>query len=480
MLARESEKGVFLVFFAVYITILLAIVGFAVDLYRQSIVHSELQNAADSCSLAAAGELNGFTDYGLRAKQVGTFVAIQNDINFNNSPAVNVNVIAPSSSILVDPSMYVPAHVVCKVTVNNFLYYFLRLPPLRLRSPRTIEASSEATLMPAQAAMAAPIAVLGRSLSGTVLPLSLNRTASAWKNASIVNGSDILNVPSSSPVNTFIAKGDLVEGIGLPAGTVILKTKFDEPTNLTGKGFKGTYRLSAKATITKTTDVTFTSPAFLVAPNSNVNNPINALQYFGYYYQNTSIASPMRIFIGSDASTTDSIYVSFTSSNLRAFEDALNTRFGLFNNQATANLNFTDLTGVGFNTYKLAGPGSYEENAESLIRTPYQSPINNYSSLTVGSSSSQSVNGASNRRLIVVPVLNLGFVSDWACVLLLNPESSFQSGKTSLPILDPVDAYLGPIASLGYIGAASALDSPCRTFGLPGGKVGPLVPTLIK
>jgi hypothetical protein len=54
-------------------------------------------------------------------------------------------------------------------------------------------------------------------------------------------------------------------------------------------------------------------------------------------------------------------------------------------------------------------------------------------------------------------------VIDYACMLMLQP--------LSIPLV-PVQ--------LEFIGLASAPGVPCTTNGMPGGSVGPLVPTLVR
>ena len=69
-----------------------------------------------------------------------------------------------------------------------------------------------------------------------------------------------------------------------------------------------------------------------------------------------------------------------------------------------------------------------------------------------------------DRRLVIVPIINgASQVTDYACMLLLQP--------LTIPMTD---------VKLEYRGNAGAEDSPCTTAGLPGGSVGPLVPVLVR
>ncbi|HEV7814772.1 MAG TPA: hypothetical protein VGP06_06670, partial [Janthinobacterium sp.] len=70
----------------------------------------------------------------------------------------------------------------------------------------------------------------------------------------------------------------------------------------------------------------------------------------------------------------------------------------------------------------------------------------------------------SNRRVVIVPVLNgASGVIDFACMFMLEPLTG--------PKQD---------AHLEYLGNAASLASPCTSSAVPGGSAGPLVATLVR
>lgn len=90
---RSQEKGVFLLLTALMLLALFGIVGLAIDVSRQLVVSSELQNSADACALGGVLELNGATDAPNRAAQTGRFVGGYNNLeNFQQNDVAYASV----------------------------------------------------------------------------------------------------------------------------------------------------------------------------------------------------------------------------------------------------------------------------------------------------------------------------------------------------------------------------------------------------
>lgn len=79
---RKHQTGAVAIMVGLTIVVLVAFLGMTVDLGRLFITKTELSNAADACSLAAAAELNGATDSLDRAVSAGTTVGQRNKVGF--------------------------------------------------------------------------------------------------------------------------------------------------------------------------------------------------------------------------------------------------------------------------------------------------------------------------------------------------------------------------------------------------------------
>jgi hypothetical protein len=168
----RKQQGVFLIVTAAGILVLLGFVGLAIDSSRQMAVRAELQNAADSCALSAALELNGFADAPARGTRAGQFVGgTRNLQNFQSA-----SVVIPEASItfstaidgeykpaaLVSPytsgALYAPANsrfVRCTVTEQTFLNFFMGLLGIE---DSDLSMSATASVQPGQAVCAIPTA----------------------------------------------------------------------------------------------------------------------------------------------------------------------------------------------------------------------------------------------------------------------------------------------------------------------------------
>lgn len=167
------------------------------------------------------------------------------------------------------------------------------------------------------------------------------------------------------------------------------------------------------------------------------------------------------------------VTVAPTSTNVR---EAWNSRFGVYQRVSPtfSIANATpDLSGHGYSTTSPAG-GFYPDYLANQIpqRTPFTGSIPSYAA-------DPDVNrlyGGSYRRLTIMPVINCGGVTcangsayplvGWACVLMLAPVRA-----------DDVQQGL----RIEYVSNASAITTPCRAPGVPGGpgSIGPRVPTLV-
>jgi hypothetical protein len=159
---------------------------------------------------------------------------------------------------------------------------------------------------------------------------------------------------------------------------------------------------------------------------------------------------------------------------------AWNSRFGLYK-PGTGNPSLTsaapDFTGYSYTT--LSFPAERNAFSDFILKrnthTSYQG--NASTGLTIGippfsvATTSQLSTSGSNRRLAIAPVVNCGGwatsqtvpIVNWACILMLHP------------IDDPSD-----LVRMEYRGLSNLANSPCATFGIPGGTAGPLVAVLVQ
>lgn len=155
-----------------------------------------------------------------------------------------------------------------------------------------------------------------------------------------------------------------------------------------------------------------------------------------------------------------------------------NHRFGIYKNSAATpaqdpNASRPDYTGyiysatnwpAGRNAYDGSSGATPNFKAQRQAFAPCSPncPVKGQE-VAVGAGALQS-HGA-DRRLVLLPVVSAsGTVVDFACMLMLQPIPT--------PVKDDIQ--------LEFRGKAGDLDSPCTTTGLPGGTIGPLVPTLVR
>ncbi len=98
---RRDDRGSVMIMAAIFMSLLLLMIGLCIDVSRIYLTRAELQNAADAAALAAARELNGLSDgidnavtranavvntEGLRAKSNVTIASVTFAVNLNDDP----------------------------------------------------------------------------------------------------------------------------------------------------------------------------------------------------------------------------------------------------------------------------------------------------------------------------------------------------------------------------------------------------------
>src|SRR4051794_2046304 len=80
------QAGAVAIATAISLVALIGFLGVVIDLGRLYVMKSELQNAADSCALAASWELDGNANALTRAENSGIPVGTRNLVNFQSAP----------------------------------------------------------------------------------------------------------------------------------------------------------------------------------------------------------------------------------------------------------------------------------------------------------------------------------------------------------------------------------------------------------
>ena len=158
--------------------------------------------------------------------------------------------------------------------------------------------------------------------------------------------------------------------------------------------------------------------------------------------------------------------------------DTWNARFGLYKNNSGPDVASPDFTGfvytkagtwpAGSNAYNdfVAKRQAFANCAASVgaCEAATKLKLNQFTTVATGGANGDLKKYGTNRRLVVVPVVDGGYsVIDFACMLMLQPIPS------------PFDDV-----QLEFLGNASDAASPCTANGLPGGLAGPLVPVLVR
>jgi Flp pilus assembly protein TadG len=210
---------------------------------------------------------------------------------------------------------------------------------------------------------------------------------------------------------------------------------------------------------------------------------------------------------GNGASATANLFSGYGQCNLptsptlntnpglkNSVPDAYNTRFGIYaGGQYKGPADGpSDFTGYAYTSDWLAAGNTQQSSWADFLKqrlkfSPYQGDdvAGVYTGTTNPPASSNYTSGA-DRRLAIIPIVSncssvtgnsTVTVSSWACVLLLHPMTT-NSNKDTIGT-SPMNGW----TMIQYLGAASAVGTPCATQGIPGSTslaIGPKVPVLVQ
>lgn len=408
----KCQRGAVAIIVGICIVVLVGMIGLVVDMGHLFVFKSELQNAADSCALAAAKELDGAGDAILRAESAGITVGQQNkaDLQGAGVTILPANIkfsatLSPNSNYLSQAAGANPAtakYAMCTLNRSGIAMWFMQVMGM---GNQTVAAEAVATLSPSQTACAIPIGVCKQG-SGANFGLVTGKWYSGKFSAGSGGTGSYDWIDFTPPGGGANELKDLLAGVGEcnlpPVGTMVGEQgQIVGLTDAWNSRF-GVYKNGGPYNVT-TAAPDFTGLAYTAAtwPHANAATPENA-------YSGTPDSGSTMNYLAAQA--------------------------------ARSPYQSTDPSAVGMPPFRASNVANH---------TQY----------------------GANRRLVVAPVVDCSLLSSptqqipvlaYACILMLNPIS----GPTNVV--------------LEARGLASSASSPCASFGVPGGSVGPLVPVLVQ
>jgi len=397
--AMSREQGGVLVAFALLLMLLMGFMGLALDFGHLYVVRTELQTAMDACALAGAQELNGQPDAQTRAINAG--IAAGN-INRVDMQLASWN--GKGGVTAADISFSDKDHVATTVSANSRYVRCAHTQPATQTS--LLLMFGQATGTPGYAGTmdvaAAAEATTTPAQSTCPMPLAMRAKTGAV-----------------APDYGF-AKGDWV--------TLLSKTG---ATN----GQIGWANLDGSSNASET------NAELAGHCGTRVNDTLG------------------------------------TPGVQQAIADIWNTRLGMYKNGDSPAANTPDFTGYVYTTKSWpSGRDAYNDfvakrQAFAACAATVKACEDNNTNIKLNAKTlaTPGIGGelqsyGTNRRLVVVPLVNgTNQVTDFVCMLILQPLSN--------PMVD---------VQLEYLGNASTADSPCTGSGLPGGAAGPRVPVLVR
>jgi hypothetical protein len=425
---RARQRGAMLVTAGLVTVLLLGFIGAALDFSRLFVIRSELQTAMDGCALAAARELDGQADAIVRARNAGKSASDLNRVDFQSATWAGRGLLAAATGITFRDSGYAATalaaaarYAQCEHTVagaNTWLLQALgafRGTPSLQAAARDVHASAVATRGSAQTTCPVPVALRPKT-AGAAAP-NFGYAPGEWvtlltKNDTGANGYAgwaNLDGTNSASATTAEMNGYCGVTIGTSLGTPGVQSSIVDNWNWRFGIYKNGQH-----------------------PNDGNMQPDRS----GYIYSASTWPSQANAWSGSRPAGAPATAANFQAMRASRANCIVSTAVGSASVAACA-----ALTGINLNSFKDLIEGG-----------------------TASATGHQRWGG--DRRVVLVPVTLSypGSVSDYACMLLLQPLTP------GLP--DDV--------KLEFLGNASAAGSPCAASGLPGGTAGPLVPVLVR
>lgn len=415
----HRQGGAVIITVALVMLFLLGVMGIALDFGRLFVVKTELQTAMDSCALAAAQELDGQSTALTRAYSAGRTAGNSNNVNLQSTTWSGQGKII-DTDITFKNSAYVstiaPAnakYAQCQHRQSNINLWLLKAMGASTGDAATYPATQNvyafavATRASAQSTCPVPIAL--KPKPGGTAP-NFGFVPGEWvtllhqQNAAAGGQIGWANLDGSNSASETEAEmnGRCGTRVNDTLGTPGVQASIADAWN----GRFGIYK-------------------------SNSGPTLNRPDFTGYAYTATNWPSGQNAYSGTPGTGAPVIAENFITKRV-AFANCANT-------------------------------GNKVRGANSCESTTGLSLNGGFQTLATAGANGEHQQYGFNRRIVMVPVVSGSRVTDFACMLMLQPMP--------IPMAD---------VKLEFLGNAGALNSPCTASGLPGGNAGPLVPVLVR
>lgn len=398
---------------------LLGFMGVALDFGHLFVVKGELQNAMDSCALAAAEELDGQPDALTRARNAGIAAGNLNRVDFQSANWRGRGQIA-DASIVFRNAAYIETAVAADARYAQCEHAQAAVPMWLLQALGAFSGDAVATT---QDVGARAVATRSSAQSVCVIPLALKPR------------------PGGAAPDYGFTVGDWVTLImqqNAAAGGEIGWANLDGSNNA-AETVRQLERCERAVSVSDPLGTPGVQTAVAVAWNRrfgiyrNVDQPSEfPPDLTGYAYTAQNWPRGRDAYSGDPGAGAHASAANYVDKR-QAFASCANT-----GTRVRGANSCESITGLDLNSFQhLAAPGNVPGGHRQYGR---------------------------NRRIVTVPVVDAGSrVIDFACMLMLQP--------LSIPMTN---------VQLEFLGNAGAVGSPCTTSGVPGGVAGPLVPVLVQ
>ena len=427
-LRRAAQRGAIAIVALITLPILFGFGALVVDLARLFVYKTEIQNAMDSCALAATSPLTGVNDPNIfdvaRAHGLATMDLSRNGVATRTAQTVNRLHFQKDNFVLADVAVEFSTALSGQPWIAATSASFAGITPATAKYVRCTYHDDGNTLF------------LKPLLSVFVGGVSSTANVSADAVAKLGHAQSTC----AFPVALCIVPGSTAT-TSPPWGLVVgaRKVSVNNPSSGYGTGNYGW--------------LDFTPPA--------------------------GGASELRSLITGNGSC--SVVVGATVGQpgvVSTLESAWNSRYGVYKNPLNATTAPPDFTGYSYPT----GSNNYANYVTRLAsRASFAPPGGAPGSITVLTSAQHAALGQ-KRRVVTAAMVNCSVwntspstnppVLDFGCILLLAPVKDGGPPAQWLQTSNTLD--------IEYLGLATAVNTPCASSGLGGGTYGPLVPVLAK
>jgi len=415
----KRQRGAVAVVVGLAIFVLVGMIGLALDSGQLFVNKTELQNAADACALAAARELDGSSDALARADAVGEMVGKQNMAGFQGMAIEFLpGDIRYSEQLGPNTDAYYRTSEFADPAKAKFAMCRVQRAHVHMWF-MGLFGYNDPKKTPGVSAYA--VATLAPAQTSCALPIGFCRN-----NGAPLEGCD-------NPDKYGLCVGDWRNGkFEAGGGSYGAFNWIDFEDKAGGTPELSELLITGKCDVSDVGEVKFSEPGVKKDADKAWNSR------FGLYFPGGGAGNPSAT--GEPPAAPDWTGFSYTPTNwLKAGDSVPRNAFG------------------DFLAHRLIND-SYQGDEETGLKLPPSYTTSN----TPGA----------DRRVVPVPMIDCDAwapskvveILDWACVLMLHPIGN--------PSKD--DVYME------YRGLASTPGSPCASYGLAGGTIGPLVPVLVQ